>query len=75
MAVKDIIDKPVNPFTGNVISDREKYAHEQHVFLSSDWKVEKIMGILFYPVCGLRYRMICVNQAIGGLFLIQQGNN
>ena len=49
LAVKDIIDKPVNPFTGKAISDEEKYAHEQHVFLSSDWDVEKNNGNTFLP--------------------------
>lgn len=36
LAMKDIIQNPKNPFTGNVISDDEKTAHDQFIF-TRDW--------------------------------------
>ena len=37
LAVKDIIPRPVNPFTGKVISDEEKHAHPQLVTSSENF--------------------------------------
>lgn len=37
LATKEIIDRPVNPFTGKEINNREKTAHDQFITRSSDW--------------------------------------
>ena len=31
IAMKDLIEDPVNPFTGKELNDEEKYAHDQEV--------------------------------------------
>lgn len=38
-AVKDVIDNPVNPFTGNAINNDEKYAHPQLITTSDNFMV------------------------------------
>lgn len=49
IATQDLIENPVNPFTGNVINNDEKYAHEQYVFLSSEFDVNINNGTMFIP--------------------------
>ena len=39
LAVKDIIRDPRNPFTGNIISDDEKNAHDQFILTDGDWAI------------------------------------
>lgn len=49
IAMQDLISDPVNPFTGNVVNNEEKTAHEQYVFGSENWDVEKNNGTVFLP--------------------------
>ena len=49
LAVKDLIEKPVNPFTGKEINNREKTAHEQYITRSHKWGVENNDGNTFIP--------------------------
>ena len=41
LATKDIIEKPVNPFTGKIIDNSEKTAHDQYVIISTEFDVSK----------------------------------
>ena len=45
-ALKDIIESPVNPFTGNIISDKEKNAHPQVVTNSTVSNTDKTITVL-----------------------------
>ena len=49
LAFQDLIEDPVNPFTGNPINSDEKNAHAQYVFLSSLWNIEQNNGNTFLP--------------------------
>lgn len=49
LAFKDIVDNPVNPFTGKVITNKEKYTHEQHVFVSDKFRIDANNGNTFLP--------------------------
>lgn len=49
IAVKDLIDNPVNPFTGKVITNAEKTAHEQYIILSDEWDITVNNGNTFLP--------------------------
>lgn len=49
LAAKDVIDNPVNPFTGKAITDEEKTAHRQFITLSNEWDVEINNGNTFLP--------------------------
>lgn len=49
LAVKDVIDNPVNPYTGKALNNDEKYAHEQFVILSDQWSVLENNGNTFLP--------------------------
>jgi len=49
IATKDVIDDPVNPFTGIEINNDEKYAHEQYIIASNDWIVSRNDGNTFNP--------------------------
>lgn len=49
LAVKDIIEKPINPFTGNEINSNEKEAESQYIISSSDWDVITNNGNTFLP--------------------------
>lgn len=42
IALKDVIEEPVNPFTGKAIDAHEKTEHEQYVFTSHEWMVDGI---------------------------------
>lgn len=48
LAVSDIIENPINPFTGKEINNKEKAAHEQFIILSEEWDVRKHEGNTFY---------------------------
>ena len=48
LASKDVIDNPVNPFTGNKITNDAKQG-EQKIFYSSEWSVDKNNGNTFKP--------------------------
>lgn len=49
IAVQDIIDRPVNPFTGKIIDSGEKTAHDQYVITSHEWDIEENNGNMFSP--------------------------
>jgi len=49
LATKDLIENPVNPFTGNPINDDEKTAHDQYIITSYDWDVLINNGNTFLP--------------------------
>ncbi|MEE1125912.1 MAG: sulfatase-like hydrolase/transferase, partial [Acutalibacteraceae bacterium] len=49
LATKDLIENPVNPFTGKEISIDEKTSHEQLVIMSDYWGVDLNNGYTFFP--------------------------
>ena len=49
LAVADVIASPKNPFTGKAINNNEKTAHEQYVFLSTQWNTDQNNGYTFIP--------------------------
>ena len=49
LATKDLIENPVNPFTGKEINSNEKTAHEQLVITSGDWDVADNNGTTYLP--------------------------
>lgn len=49
LAVKDIIEEPLNPFTGKMIDSSEKTAHDPYVFTSHDCIIEENNGNTFIP--------------------------
>lgn len=49
LATQGIIDEPVNPFTGRVITNENKYEQEQYVFGSCEWDVSVNNGNVFRP--------------------------
>lgn len=49
LAMKDLIENPVNPFTGKVINSDEKTAHEQFVIMSWEWDVDENNGNTYLP--------------------------
>lgn len=49
LAMKDLIQDPKNPFTGNAINNDEKTAHDQFIVTSTDWDVSYNNGNTFLP--------------------------
>lgn len=49
LATEGLFDEPVNPFTGKVIDNSEKTAHEQYVFYSWLWQITGNNGNVFLP--------------------------
>lgn len=49
IAAKGLIENPVNPFTGNLITNDEKTAHEQYVILSNEYLVDTNNGNTYLP--------------------------
>ncbi len=49
LATKDVIDSPVNPFTGKPITNTQKTEREQFVTLSGDWNTATNNGTQFLP--------------------------
>ena len=49
LATQGLIENPVNPFTGNVINNDEKYAHDQMIILSTVTNVNKHKGNTYLP--------------------------
>ena len=47
LAVKDVIQNPINPFTGKEISDREKILHLQLITTSKKFKLNECKGTVF----------------------------
>ncbi len=49
LAVIDIIEDPVNPFTGKIIDNSEKTEHDQYIIFSKELDVEKNNGTTYLP--------------------------
>lgn len=49
LAFDGLIDNPVNPFTGKVINNSEKTAHDQYILGSEDYDVSVNNGNVFLP--------------------------
>lgn len=49
LAMKDLINNPINPFTGNPVNSEAKMNGVQYVTMSSEWGVEKNNGYSFLP--------------------------
>ncbi len=49
LAFENLIENPVNPFTGKTVNSDEKTAHEQFVILSTEWDIAKNNGNCFLP--------------------------
>ena len=49
LAVQNLIDNPVNPFTGKLIDSGEKTAHEQYIISSGAWDISINNGNTFLP--------------------------
>lgn len=49
LAFKDLIDNPVNPFTGKPINSDEKTAHKQYMIISDVWQTSINNGKVFLP--------------------------
>ena len=47
LAFQDLIEDPVNPFTGNAINSDEKTAHDQYLIASWDWDIAENNGNTF----------------------------
>ncbi len=61
IATQGLIENPVNPFTGKQINSNEKYAHNQLIAVSNDWRIEEHKDNTFLPS---RWASVSVN-AIG----------
>ena len=48
LALSDLVDNPVNPFTGNTVTSDAK-AEDQYVTISSDWDIAVNNGTTFSP--------------------------
>ena len=49
LAMEELIQAPVNPFTGKAVNNDEKYAHDQYIIMSSDWGITENSGNTFLP--------------------------
>lgn len=49
LATKGLIENPVNPFTGNPITDDAKNKPEQYILYSGNWDVTENSGTKFLP--------------------------
>ena len=49
LAMAELIQNPINPFTGKEINNAEKYAHEQFIILSPLWRIQQNNGNTFLP--------------------------
>jgi hypothetical protein len=49
LALEDLVENPINPFTGKEINNDEKFAHDQFITMSSDWNTETTTGNTFAP--------------------------
>ncbi len=49
LAAKDIIEDPVNPFTGRQIGIEEKTLHDQYIIFSEEWDIRTNNGNTYHP--------------------------
>ena len=47
LALDEVIENPVNPFTGKALDDTEKHAHPQYITLSKNWSTKENHGNTF----------------------------
>lgn len=55
LALNDLVDNPVNPFTGKPINSDEKYAHPQRITTSGMWSIDENCGNTFNTSDGKWY--------------------
>lgn len=55
LALNDLIENPVNPFTGKPINSDEKYAHPQRITTSGMWSIDENCGNTFNTSDGKWY--------------------
>ena len=55
IALKDVIDNPVNPFTKKAINNNEKFAHDQYIQANGEWNILMNNGNQF--VAGRWYKV------------------
>lgn len=48
LAMKDVIENPVNPFTGKPINSDEKTAHDQFIIMTGSWSVTSNDGNTYF---------------------------
>ena len=53
LAMQELIESPVNPFTGKSINSDEKYAHDQIIIVSNDWRIHVNNGNTYLPAAWL----------------------
>ena len=49
LAMDQLIEAPVNPFTGKTINMDEKFAHDQLIIVSNEWNTQTNNGNTFLP--------------------------
>ena len=49
IAVQELIENPTNPYTGKVLDNSEKTAHDQYVIMSDKWDIVENNGNVFLP--------------------------
>ncbi|MBO5388282.1 MAG: sulfatase-like hydrolase/transferase, partial [Lachnospiraceae bacterium] len=49
LATSQLIENPINPFTGKEINNQEKYAHPQYISIAEDWHVDTNNGNQLKP--------------------------
>ena len=49
LAVSGLFDSPTNPFTGKMINNEEKYAHDQYILGSYYWDTNENCGNTYLP--------------------------
>ena len=49
IAMKEVVTKPINPFTGNEINNNNKYNEKQYILASYKWNVNENNGTTFLP--------------------------
>lgn len=49
LAVQNLINNPVNPFTGKLIDSSEKMTHDQYIISSGAWDISINNGNTFHP--------------------------
>lgn len=49
LAMEELLESPVNPFTGKAINSDEKTAHDQIVILDNTWNISANNGTTFLP--------------------------
>ena len=56
LAMEGLFLNPRNPFTGKIVSNAEKTAHDQFILISEDWQTNKNNGNTYLPSAWVRVR-------------------